>query len=637
MPAGGIPHMGERPQDRRRIGRWVGVTVPAVPTARAAWLHGALVALAVAGVVSVPMGPWRPAAEIVLFVCGIVAVRTALLRHRTPARVAWWALGSGLALFALSCAAEVLELAGIHADVAGVAETALDVAAYCAMAVGALGIVRGERRRRERGSWLDSATLVLAAGLAVVAVTSGTDSAADDLLELSIGTPLLTVVLLMVCVPLAMGGHRSVATTGLLAAAALTVVGYGGRMIAGAPLRELPLLDPLPLLAVAALTLAARHPSVSGMGLRPQPGQDTRGSRVLGVGTTLLISPALLVLWTVGHGGIGYVLGFGTAVLTGLALWRLAALDAEREATRAALSASEARLQLLLENAADVIAIVEARTGTITYISPAVQSLLGRPPSDYLGRDAIALADPRDQPRLRAAVAAADDAADVQAGAVDTDIRVSHVSGDTRWVEMRISGRVNAVGIKGWVVNFREVTDRKRLEDELRHQARTDPLTGLLNRAAFSDRLAAATASVDPATPPAVLFVDIDDFKGVNDSLGHAAGDDLLVTVAARLSGDVRADDVVARLGGDEFAVLLSEADDERLHDVAARLLTSLRAPMALGGTTLAVTASVGGALGAPGDTSETLLHRADTAMYEAKRTGKDSSSLLGSGAALPA
>jgi diguanylate cyclase (GGDEF)-like protein/PAS domain S-box-containing protein len=613
------------------------VTVSVVPTARAAWLHAAVVAVGVAGVVAVPMGPWRPAAEVVLFALGIAAARTALVHHRTPSTVAWWALGAGLSFFALSSGAESLELSGVSVGVAGLAESALDVAAYGALAVGALAIARGGRRRRDRRSWLDAATLVLAGALALVAVGSDGGTGAGHVVEMSIGTPLLTVVLLMVCVPLAMSvRHRSVATTALLAAAAFTVIAYGGRIVADTPLRELPLLNPLSLLSVAALTLAARHPSVALMGRPPMSDEDADRSRVLGVGTTLLISPALLVLWTIGHGGIGYLLGLGTAVLTGLALWRLAALDAEREAARAALSASEARLQLLLENAADVIAIVEARTGTITYISPAVQSLLGRPPSDYLGRDAIDLADPRDQPRLRAAVAAAGDAADVHAGAVDTDIRVPHVSGDTRWVEMRISGRVNAVGIKGWVVNFREVTDRKRLEDELRHQARTDPLTGLLNRAAFSERLVAATSSVDPSAPPAVLFVDIDDFKGVNDSLGHAAGDDLLVTVAARLTGDVRADDVVARLGGDEFAVLLAEADDERLRDVADRLLMSLRAPMALGGTMLSVTASVGGALGAAGDTAEQLLHRADTAMYEAKRTGKDSSSLLGSGAAGP-
>jgi diguanylate cyclase (GGDEF)-like protein len=103
----------------------------------------------------------------------------------------------------------------------------------------------------------------------------------------------------------------------------------------------------------------------------------------------------------------------------------------------------------------------------------------------------------------------------------------------------------------------------------------------------------------------------------------------LLTTVAARLSADVRGDDVVARLGGDEFAVLLTDADAERLRDVADRLLASLRAPMTLAGTTVTMTASIGGALGAPGDTAERLLHSADTAMYAAKRSGKNSRSLL--------
>jgi diguanylate cyclase (GGDEF)-like protein len=135
--------------------------------------------------------------------------------------------------------------------------------------------------------------------------------------------------------------------------------------------------------------------------------------------------------------------------------------------------------------------------------------------------------------------------------------------------------------------------------------------------------------SIDPGAPPAVLFVDVDDFKTVNDTLGHGAGDDLLVTVAGRLTADVRADDVVARLGGDEFAVLLTFADGERLRNVADRLLASLRAPMELAGSSVTVTASIGGALGATGDTAERLLHSADTAMYSAKRSGKDSRSLV--------
>lgn len=599
------------------------------PSARAAWAHAALAVVLVAVVVGVvPMGPWRPAAEIPLFALGLAAVRVALHRHRTPLVVAWRGLGLGLLFFALSCVAEVFLLAGVLPGPARVVESGLDIAAYAALVVGALGVVRRGRRRRDLASWVDTATLLIAAGLALLAVGSDEHSMTADVVELGIGTPLLTAVMLIVCVPLAMSrGGRSVTTMALFAAAVLTVVGYGGRMLVGT-LRESALLDPLPLLAVAALVLAARHPAVAAMGRRPESSEDAASSRVLGLGAALLISPALLVLWTMGHGGVGYVLGAGSTLLTGMALWRLTALNRDRERTRAALAASEARLQLLLENAADVIAIVDA-SGSIAYISPAVQSLLGRPPADYLGRNAIDLADPRDQQRLRAAVAEAGGAGDIESGVVDTDIRVQHASGGTRWVEMRISGRVDTLGIEGWVVNFREVTDRKLFEDELRRQAQTDPLTGLLNRAAFSERLAAATGSIDEAAPPAVLFVDIDDFKAINDTLGHAAGDELLLTVAGRLTADVRSDDVVARLGGDEFAVLLSFADGERLRDVADRLLVSLRAPMALAGTTVTVTASIGGALGTPGDTAERLLHAADTAMYSAKRSGKDSRALL--------
>ena len=606
------------------------MSTPATPTARAAWQHAGATALVVAVVVGlVPMGPWRPAAEIAVFGLGAVAALTALRRHRTPLVVAWRGLALGLWFFALSCVTEVLELAGVAAGPMGAAESVLDVCAYAALAVGAIGVIRGGPRRLDRDAWLDTATLLLAGGLAVLAVSGQRASSPADLAELGLGAPVLTVVLLVVCVPLALSpGRRSVSSTALLVAAVLTVVGYGGRIVTGTALRDSPLLDPLPLLAVAALVLAARHPHVALVGRRPDSEQQEAATRVLGLGAALLVSPALLLLWTLGHGGVGYLLGAGSTLLTASAVWRLVVLVRERERTRAALTDSEARLQLLLENAADVIAIVEASTGSITYMSPAVQSLLGRPPADYVGRNAIELADPRDQPRLRAAVAAAGDAADVHAGAVDTDIRVEHGAGGTRWVEMRISGRVNAVGIKGWVLNFREVTDRKLFEDELRRQAQTDPLTGLLNRTAFSARLEAATAAVDPAAPPAVLFVDIDDFKAVNDSLGHAAGDDLLVTVGARLGADVRADDVVARLGGDEFAVLLADADDERLAEVAQRLLASLRSPIVLGGDTVQVTASMGGAIALAGDTADTLLHRADTAMYEAKRGGKDAAAL---------
>jgi diguanylate cyclase (GGDEF)-like protein/PAS domain S-box-containing protein len=606
------------------------VSRPAVPTPRGAWQHAALVAAAVTLVLVTGLeGPWRAALEIPVFVLGLGAVHAALTQHRTTGAIVWRGLGAALVAFAASSAAETLQLFGFVPGITGTIETALDIAAYGALVAAALCQLALGGRGRDREAWIDTASLLLAAGLTVLAFSGGVDSLGTGFTELRIGVSLLTALVLLVCVPLAVPDNgRSVSAMALLAAGVLTILGYGARILAG-PLSELGFLDELPLFAVPALVLAGRHPSVATLGRRAHAENSVSTSRVVGLGAALLVSPALLILWGLRDGGLGYVLGLGSMLLTVLALWRLATINTSREQTRAALVASEARLQLLLDNAADVIAIVDA-SGTVAYMSPAVQSLLGRPPAEYLGRNAIELADPRDQPRLRSAVAAAGEAGGMGAGFVDTDIRVQHSSGGTRWVEMRISGMLDAAGIEGWVVNFREVTDRKLFEDELRRQATTDPLTGLMNRTAFSDRLAAATGTIDPTAPPAVLFVDVDDFKSVNDTLGHATGDQLLRTVAARLSADVRAEDVVARLGGDEFAVLLAFADGERLRDVSDRLLVALRTPMEITGTTLTVTASIGGALGAPGDTAERLLHSADTAMYTAKRSGKNSRALLG-------
>jgi diguanylate cyclase (GGDEF)-like protein/PAS domain S-box-containing protein len=606
------------------------VSRPVVPTPRGAWQHAALVAAVVALVLVTGVeGPWRAALEIPVFLFGLGAVHAALMQHRTSGAIVWRGLGAALVAFAASSAAETLQLAGTAPGITGTIETALDVAAYGALVVAALGQLAVGGRVRDREAWIDTASLLLAASLAVLAFSGGVDGFGAGVTELRVGVSLLTALVLLVCVPLAVPDHgRSVSAMAILAAGVLTILGYGARILAG-PLSELSFVDELPLFAVAALVLAGRHPSVATLGRRADAADTVSTGRVIGLGAALLVSPALLILWGLRDGGLGYVLGLGSMLLTVLALWRLATINTSREQTRAALMASEARLQVLLENAADVIAIVDA-DGSITYMSPAVQSLLGRPPGYYLGRNGIELADPRDQPRLRAAVAEAGPATgDVGSGFVDTDIRLQHSSGGTRWVEMRISGKVDAAGIEGWVINLREVTDRKLFEDELRRQAATDPLTGLLNRTAFSDRLTAATLDIDPAAPPAVLFVDVDDFKSVNDTLGHGVGDDLLTTVAARLSADVRGDDVVARLGGDEFAVLLTDADAARLRDVADRLLASLRGPMTLSGSAVTITASIGGALGAPGDTAERLLHSADTAMYAAKRSGKNSRSLL--------
>jgi diguanylate cyclase (GGDEF)-like protein len=163
------------------------------------------------------------------------------------------------------------------------------------------------------------------------------------------------------------------------------------------------------------------------------------------------------------------------------------------------------------------------------------------------------------------------------------------------------------------------------LQDELRHQASHDALTGLPNRVFFSERVQAALAA-SPPTGVAVLFVDVDDFKNVNDTIGHSAGDALLVAVAKRLRASVDSSDTVARFGGDEFAVLIGDARDvaRSAPAVAARVVRALSEDVALGGgVTAAMSASVGVAIARRGETVEEFLRHADVAMYRAKALGK--------------
>jgi diguanylate cyclase (GGDEF)-like protein len=165
------------------------------------------------------------------------------------------------------------------------------------------------------------------------------------------------------------------------------------------------------------------------------------------------------------------------------------------------------------------------------------------------------------------------------------------------------------------------LAELRRSEAQVKHQAAHDALTGLANRALFSDRL---QATLEEGVGVAVLFVDLDDFKAVNDGFGHAVGDDLLVAVSARLAACMRSGDVVARLGGDEFAVLLEGTDERAAVQTAERLIDALGMPLALGGATIPLRASVGIAVASPGTSSVgEVLRNADVAMYAAKEAGK--------------
>jgi diguanylate cyclase (GGDEF)-like protein/PAS domain S-box-containing protein len=175
------------------------------------------------------------------------------------------------------------------------------------------------------------------------------------------------------------------------------------------------------------------------------------------------------------------------------------------------------------------------------------------------------------------------------------------------------------------VYSFRDITDRKLLEDELSYRAFHDSLTGLANKALFQDRLQHALSRLSRSgSHLAILFLDLDDFKTVNDSLGHGEGDQLLRRVASTLCDLLRPSDTAARLGGDEFAILIEDLSSPEVTNLAQRILESLRRPIRLGSKTVSAACSIGVAFDEEGITSEQLLRNADIAMYQSKRRGKN-------------
>jgi diguanylate cyclase (GGDEF)-like protein/PAS domain S-box-containing protein len=284
------------------------------------------------------------------------------------------------------------------------------------------------------------------------------------------------------------------------------------------------------------------------------------------------------------------------------------------------VAGSEARFRSLVQNSSDVTTVVDFE-GRITYVSASVTAVFGIDPESLIGQSILEWVHPDDGPELILQLRAP--SAEPVAPSL-VKYRLSDAIATWRHVETAMTDMRDDPGVRGIVLNTRDVSERVALEEELRHRAWHDVVTGLANRALFTERVdhARARSSRRPGSF-AVLFLDLDDFKSINDTLGHATGDLVLRAVAEKLSACVRPDDTVARFGGDEFALLLEGADGEQAAAVCERILASLSDPIDVRGRLLEAQASIGMVLSDAAQGSEGLLAAADAALYVAKARGK--------------
>jgi diguanylate cyclase (GGDEF)-like protein/PAS domain S-box-containing protein len=285
------------------------------------------------------------------------------------------------------------------------------------------------------------------------------------------------------------------------------------------------------------------------------------------------------------------------------------------------VSRNEKQLRLLTENMSDLICLHDL-DGTFTYVSPSSKTLFGYEPHELLGKSPFDFVHPDDLAFVKSQTR------QTLEGKTPKPFlqRCRRKDGSYIWIEMFNQPVLDQEGRTASVVAVsRDVTERKRMEEQILEGALLyDALTGLPNRVLFIDRVQQASRrSQRTMTTFAVMFLDLDRFKVVNDSLGHRAGDTLLVEVAKRIQHCVRAGDTAARLGGDEFGILLEAIDEAEVTHLAERIQQSLRLPFTIEGHEVVSSASIGIILGQHIVDPEDLLRRADMAMYQSKAQGK--------------
>ena len=295
----------------------------------------------------------------------------------------------------------------------------------------------------------------------------------------------------------------------------------------------------------------------------------------------------------------------------------------ERKEAQQAQRDSERKYRLIAENMSDIIGVFNI-DGSLKYVSPSLAPVLGYRVGAATAELVMSIVHPTEQPEMRRAFRLLVDGGSTQEK-VEGRLRTSE--GRYLWFEVGFSTIVAADGhtLEGVVFACRDITARKEHDELMRLMVNQDPLTGVHNRRFLMDQLQARlNGQVAARRGFAVLYMDLDRFKSINDSLGHDIGDELLCQVVARVQQSLRSNDLLARIGGDEFVVVLADVDQAQARQIAERLCVMLRDSWTLSCGVLYTTSSVGVALyPQDGDSAHALLRRADEALYAAKRAGR--------------
>jgi diguanylate cyclase (GGDEF)-like protein/PAS domain S-box-containing protein len=486
-------------------------------------------------------------------------------------------------------------------------------------------------RQRERLKWwLDAATILVAVAAFMWVYFAGRPASANPVpmgvLLLGGGLSFLAAFGLT---KFLIGGNAPF-TVGAGTAAGISAILIGiSTAFASVPGSSLALTVTI-LFRLLPCVLLAAVPRIQELQVRANPEVLTRQRRPYSRLPYLAIaSTQLLLIVVLRQGRVDIrVWGVVGAVVLGTALVIVrqlvafadnARLLASLDQTTLDLRRQEQRFRSLVQRASDITLVV-SEDGTLTYVSPATTRVLGAAPEKFVGTRVRDLVHPDDIPTFNRAAGAV-----LTAGhrTVTCDLRAQHADGSWRWLEIISTNLLDDPSVGGIICNIRDVTEARQFGERLRHEATHDPLTGLANRALFNERIKVdPAAGLVPEEPVAILTIDLDDFKAINDTRGHPIGDRLLTAVAGRLLNSVRNEDTVARVGGDEFAILLPGASRALATALARRILGVLSEPFLVDGDLMSARASIGVAVG-PRSDAEALLRASDASMYEAKQGGK--------------